>query len=207
MSNLVKEIIIAAGGGTVVLIGFLFFLKYVVQKIANSAIDTAFDKNIIKFSNKIERTTKAYEILMKKEFDFYEKVDSPLASLIPSIVDMHDFVVQPNKFENLDVKEKYKEAFLNYLENMICIKEDVLIYQAYIPETVFNMAMNLIGLLQTYIDFFSETLHIIWKKKEGDVDINQMNQINDTLLISIAKLEVTIKTRLQELSGSSNNGC
>lgn len=207
MSNFVKEIIIAAGGGTVVLIGFLFFLKYVVQKIANSAIDTAFDKNIIKFSNKIERTTKAYEILMKKEFDFYEKVDSPLASLIPSIVDMHDFVVQPNKFENLDVKEKYKEAFLNYLENMICIKEDVLIYQAYIPETVFNMAMNLIGLLQTYIDFFSETLHIIWKKKEGDVDINQMNQINDTLLISIAKLEVTIKTRLQELSGSSNNGC
>ena len=75
MPEWLKDLIIAIGGGTTVTIILLTALKSIVEKIVEKAIDTSFEKSTIKLSNRLERTTKAYEILLKKEFDYYARVD------------------------------------------------------------------------------------------------------------------------------------
>ena len=66
-----NEFLIAIGGGATATIGIAVISKAIIGKI----IDTAVEKSTIKLTNSLERSTKAYEILLDKEFEYYGKVE------------------------------------------------------------------------------------------------------------------------------------
>ena len=88
MPEWIKELIIAIGGGATATISILLIVKSLLSKIIDKAIETSFEKSTIKFTNKLDRSTKAYEQLLNKEFEFYEKIDPYMATLVPLVQDL-----------------------------------------------------------------------------------------------------------------------
>ena len=200
MPEWIKELLIAIGGGTTVVVVFMTVLKSLVAKIVDKAIDTSFEKSTIKLSNKLERTTKAYEILLKKEFDYYEKLDPYIAKLVPLVQDFAYWVEQYNKDDSCNAEDKYKENYLNYLEMIPNIKNDVVLYQPYIPTEVFCAVSSLLEKMQSDLEYLEFVGKVIFEIAEGKIDFKKLEEIKDNILISVAVVESHIKNRLTELS-------
>lgn len=75
MLEWVRGFVIALGGGTVVLIGMLTICKGLFIKFFESEIESSFEKSLERFKNKMERSTRAYEILLDREMRFYERIE------------------------------------------------------------------------------------------------------------------------------------
>ena len=202
MPEWIKELLVAMGGGATVVIAIFVFLKSIVVKIVDKAIDTSFEKSTIKFSNKLERTTKAYEILLRKEFDYYEKIDPYMATLVPLV---QDLVFWTEKFQNKDsenVKEQYREHLLKYLKIVPELKNDNIMFQPYVPENIDEAVSKLLENMQSDIEYLTIVGEVMYGKNTGDIDLSKMNEISDNVLISVALVETLIKKRLTELSSS-----
>ena len=83
MPEWLESLLAAIGGGTVVLVGVLTIFKGLLIKLFETGMESLFEKNLEKFRNKLERSTKAYEILLEREMRFYEKLEPITAELVP----------------------------------------------------------------------------------------------------------------------------
>ena len=202
MPEWVKELLIAIGGGATVTIALLTILKSIVSKIVDKAIDTSFEKSTIKFSNKLERTTKAYEILLKKEFDYYEKVDPYMATLVPLVQDLAHWATKSQEGDPNIAKEKYRELLLKYLKMIPEIKNDSVLFQPYVPVGIFEAVTVLLKNMQADLQFLELEGEILFGKTEGEIDTDKLKEISDKVLMSVALIETRVKNRLTELSGS-----
>lgn len=202
MPEWVKELLIAIGGGATVTIALLTILKSIVSKIVDKAIDTSFEKSTIKFSNKLERTTKAYEILLKKEFDYYEKVDPYMAALVPLVQDLVYWALESREGHSDNAKEKYREHLLEYLKMIPEIKNDSVLFQPYVPEEIFDAVAVLLKNMQADLQFLKLAGEIIFGKAEGEIDTDKLKEISDNVLMSVALIETRVKNRLTDLSNN-----
>lgn len=198
--EILKEIIIAVGGGTVVLIGICTIFKNLFVRLFEKSIDATFDKKIEKYKNTLARTTTAYEMLLNKEFSFYEKIDTLFAELI---VLAHDLVDTANPNSMLKVnnkKEEYKNKFMKFLELIIKMKNEVLVYQFYIPNEIFDDCSNLVGVMQDSAKYFDIVANIIFEKSKEEIDVEKLEETRNILLAKLAMSQVTIKNRLDKLA-------
>ena len=202
MPEWVKELLIAIGGGATVTIVLLTILKSIVSKIVDKAIDTSFEKSTIKFSNKLERTTKAYEILLKKEFDYYEKVDPYMATLVPLVQDLAYWATKSQEGDPNTAKEKYRDLLLKYLKMIPEIKNDSVLFQPYVPVGIFEAVTVLLKNMQADLQFLELEGEILFGKTEGEINTDKLKEISDKVLMSVALIEARVKNRLTELSGS-----
>ena len=202
MTEWIKELIIAIGGGATATISILLIVKSLLSKIIDKAIETSFEKSTIKFTNKLDRSTKAYEQLLNKEFEFYEKIDPYMATLVPLVQDL-EFWLQKHEEEKTDnTKANYKECLLKYLEAIPNLKNDSILYQPYIPVEVFKSVASLITHMQDNMKMLGNYGEIIFEKKEGNLDFDKMKVFVEEELKFIALIETVIKARLIELTES-----
>lgn len=202
MPEWLKELIIAIGGGATATISILLIVKSLLSKIIDKTIETSFEKSTIKFTNKLERSTKAYEMLLNKEFEFYGKIDPYMATLVPLVQDL-EFWLQKHEEEKTDnTKANYKECLLKYLEAIPNLKNDSILYQPYIPVEVFNSVTSLIAHMQDNMKMLGNYGEIIFEKKEGYLDFDKMKVFVEGELKLIALIETLIKARLIELTES-----
>lgn len=202
MPEWIKELLIAISGGATATIVLLTILKSIVSKIVDKAIETSFEKSTIKFSNKLERTTKAYEILLKKEFDYYEKVDPYMATIVPLVQDLEYWATKSQEGDSDTAKEKYKELLLKYLKMIPEIKNDSVLFQPYVPVEIFEAVTVLLKNMQADLQFLELEGEILFGKTEGEIDTDKLKEISDKVLMSVALIETRVKNRLTELSGS-----
>ena len=200
MSEWLKEVLIAFGGGTTATIAVLLIFKSVAVKIFEKTIDTSFEKSTIKLTNRLERSTKAYEILLTKELDYYSKIDPFIAQLVPLVQDLEYWTNQFIK-GNLNSKEKYREHLLHYLEIIPQMKNDIVMFQPYIPVEVFNAVLSLLANAQdkTDLDYLENVGEVMYDKAEGIIDLEKIKPVKEKILKSIALVELCIKNRLTDL--------
>ena len=202
MPEWIKELLIAIGGGATVTVALLTILKSIVSKIVDKAIDTSFEKSTIKFTNKLERTTKAYEILLRKEFDYYEKIDPYMATLVPLVQDLEYWATKSREDDSDNAKEKYREHLLEYLKMIPEIKNDSVLFQPYMPVDVFNAVALLLENMQSDMQYLGFVGEVLYEKTDGEIDTNKLKDIRDKVLMSVALIETRVKKRLTELSGN-----
>ena len=131
MFEWVKEFIIALGGGTAALILVLTVFKGLFVKFFESGIETSFAKNLERFKNKLERSTRAYEILLDREMRFYENIEPVVAQLIPL---EHDLLYYLKHHEGVEREKEcgaFRESFKQYGELVKTLKDESLIHQTY----------------------------------------------------------------------------
>ena len=202
MPEWLKELIIAIGGGATATISILLIVKSLLSKIIDKTIETSFEKSTIKFTNKLERSTKAYEMLLNKEFEFYGKIDPYMATLVPLVQDLEFWLPKHEEEKTDNTKANYKECLLKYLEAIPNLKNDSILYQPYIPVEVFNSITSLIAHMQDNMKMLGNYGEIIFEKKEGYLDFDKMKVFVEGELKLIALIETLIKARLIELTES-----
>lgn len=194
------ELLKAIGGGTTALIALLTIFKNMFMKFFEKGIDSAFEKNIEKYKNKLTRSTTAFEILLTKEIDFYNKVDPLFAELIILIQDL----VYTSDFTNeipADKRcEEYRKHMLRFLELIKEIKNEILLHQSYIPDNIFSASSTLVGEMQSNLEHLKLVRDKLFEKTNNKINIMQLTELKNTILKQIAYSETLIKTRLTDLS-------
>mgnify|MGYP000029396921 FL=1 len=128
METFFKDLLIELGGTISIIIACLLFFKNIFKKYIDTIIESSADKSIEKLKNKYSRTLSAYDILLKKEFEYYEKIDCIFADLI---VDIQDFKSSTINEFGFDIKKRFdiaKSTGLKLLETIINLKKFSLLY-------------------------------------------------------------------------------
>lgn len=119
-----------------------------------------------------------------------------MATLVPLVQDLKFYAQQP---ENIG-KEKYRELLLKYLEIIPKMKNDVVLFQPYIPIDINCAVSDLLGIMQSDIQYLSDVGAILFEKQSGEIGDEKMEEIQEKILLAIAFVETKIKSRLTELS-------
>lgn len=197
--ELLEKFLIAVGGGATALVVVLTVFKSMFLKIFEKAMDTTFEKNIEKYRNKLSRSTTAYELLLKKEFEFYDKIDPNLATLVPLVQDLVYYARGNDGIDEPTQCKEYKEHLMTYLKMIPEMKNEILLHQSYIPQNVFEAASALILEMQKELDFWKEVVSLFGENGSA-FDEKKAEEISNAVLMCVASIEVAIKQHLTELS-------
>ena len=128
MPEWLKSTLAAVGGGTIVLVGVLTIFKGLLVKLFETGIETSFEKSFEKFKNKLERSNRAYEILLEREMRFYERLEPIIAELIPLVHDLSYYLERHDGIERESECEHFRETFLRFGELCTTIKNENLVH-------------------------------------------------------------------------------
>mgnify|MGYP000904432597 CR=1 FL=1 len=202
MPDWIESILVAIGGGTVVLVGVLTIFKGLLIKLFETGIETSFEKNLVKFQNKLDRSTRAYEILLNREMRFYEKLELLIAELVPLEHDLLYYLEQQDNWEERErVCDAFKSHFLRYLELMKILKNENLVHQSYTPKEVFEAFSTLVIKMQDNCDYWKEMCTYFFDGNYDRIDYDKGKKTVDELLLYLALAETSVQKRLKLLSG------
>lgn len=201
MPEWLESVLAAIGGGTVVLIGVLTIFKGLVIKLFETGIESSFEKNLEKFKNKLDRSTRAYEILLDREMRFYEKLEPITAELVPLVHDLRYFLEHHEGVEREMECEKFREHFKRYCELSMTLKNENLVHQAYIPEDVFHAFADIVKQMQDDMPLWFDMAKLLFAGEYDKIDYKKCDTAVDTFLMRLAFAETMVRKRLKQLSG------
>lgn len=204
MYEFIEKLFIAIGGGTVVFIGMITILKSLTTKLFETYIESFFEKGTEKFKNNLNRSTKAYEMLLDREMQFYEKIDPIIAELIPLEQDLVYYLKYNDDSEIETQYENYREHFKKYCKLMINLKNEILVHQLYIPSDIINAYSDIIGQMQNDMAFWYDMLKFFYTKEYAKIDYSKCESIINSLLLKISIAEVLVRKRLEHLVENNN---
>lgn len=197
----IETTLAAIGGGAVVLVGCLTVLKGLFVKLFETGIEASFEKKMEKYKNKLDRSTRAYEILLDREMRFYERTEPIIAELLPLESDFV-YCVKPDKgWPRTEQCETLRANIMRYCELLKMLKNEIALHQVYIPNELMLAFTLVVKQMQTDLPFWADIIHAVFEKPDADVDTDKAQATADALLMLIARAEMAVKQRLQELSG------
>lgn len=200
MPDWFNELLIAIGGGSVVLVGVLTIFKSLFMKLFETGVETAFEKNIEKYRNKLSRSAKAFDILLDREMRFYERMEPIFAEIVPLVHDLLYYMQRDEAIEREKECEAFRENFGRYIELIKELKNETLIHQSYIPQNVFVAATALVKKMQDDSEYWFCMAKHLFAGEYEKIDYTQGEQKVNIVLLYLTKTEVEIKKRLEELS-------
>ena len=200
IKEFVLQLVAAVGGGIGIALILLRLAKGLFQKSFESAIDTAAQKTISKYCNVLQRKTRAYEILLEKEFSFYEVASDLLSDLIVDIQDFSfDMGVSPDCMDSHDYN-KAKETALKVIRFIPKFKKATLLAHTYLPEQIDSVCTNLISDLQKSLNLFHGEVKSALTEDDYIVNKRAILENEKNILMDCARINGNIILRIQELS-------
>ena len=200
MPEWLKNLLAAAGGGTVVLVGLFTIFKGLLVRFFETGIEASFEKNLEKYRNKLSRSTKAFEILLDREMRFYERMEPLYAELIPLQQDLIYYVKRDKELEHAVECKEFKTHFVRYAELIKEIKNEILVHQSYIPQNIFTASTVVVGQMQSDLEFWLEAGKAQSNSEYDKIDYDKGQEKIDIVLKHIVAAQLAIKSRLEELS-------
>lgn len=201
MPEVIRDLIIAAGGGATVVIGIFTVFKGLMIKLFEKGIESSFEKSLVKFKNNIERSTRAYDILLNREMRFYEKLEPIIAELVPLEHDLLYYLQDDNNIDRKSQCESSREKFKRYSKLIIDLKNESLIHQSYIPEDVFHAFSSIVNQMQNDLDFWFEGTEHLFAGEYDKIDYNKGEAVINRLLAKLTIAQTLVRSRLEKLSG------
>ena len=148
------------------------------------------------------RSKSAYDKILNKEFEFYEKSDSIYAELIPGIHDIVDgitnaYVVQIELSERKELVHKHYGVMLN---NILILKHILLIYQIYLPVDVYHANSAVSLKLQELLPSLDKEIHSLLNGNESEIDCSACRKALKEVLSACAYARTSNIGRLKDLA-------
>lgn len=191
----------AIGGGTVVLVGILTIFKSLVIKLFETGIESSFEKNLEKFKNNLDRSTRAYEIILDREMRFYKDLEPITAELIPI---EHDLLYYLKRNEESDYEkqcEAFKTNFKRHCQLVVELKKSTLIHHSYIPQDVFDAFTSVVKQMQDAMSWWRDMAKLLSIGEYSKIDYKKCERVIDDFLKKLSFAETMVLKRLKELSG------
>lgn len=200
MPEWLKNMLIAIGGGSVVLVGILTIFKNLFLKLFEIGIESTFERKMEKYRNELLRSTKAYEMLLERELQFYEKVEVILSDITTDVQDM-GYCLEQNDFVSNDAAYKvYVDRLCNYVDHFRLIKNAIVTYQPYVTTPLCNALIEFGFQTQADLSFWLETKELLSKANFNDINHAKAEKIINDYITEIAKIGIIIRDRLTDLS-------
>lgn len=193
-----KNVLTAIGGGVAVATIIIILLRNIAEKYIGSLIENSANKELEKAKNKLSRSMSAYELLLNKEFEYYQNIDKIYASLTVDVQDIYWNAVEAKNVEFEERCSSLKEISLRVIKTIPELKNFNLIYQCYVPTEVFLSTGKVVICLQNYLDNLNSNIHLFFDGEE--VKESELKIFVDETLISISTSNYKIRTRLEKLS-------
>ena len=201
MPEWIKDLLVAIGGGSVVLVGILTIFKNLFLKLFETGIESSFEKSLEKYKNRLSRSTKAYEILLEREMRFYERIEPIFAELVPLAQDLLYYMTRDEEVERTIECEEFRTTFGRYTCLIKELKNETLIHQSYIPQSVFTTSVTVVKQMQDDLNYWYDMAKLLFAGDYERIDYENGEKAVDRLLLRLTAAEVAIKKRLEELSG------
>ena len=183
-----------------ILCGCIFLIKKVVSLTIETIFSDNSSKKMQSHINILNRRTMAYEILLKKELEYYENINDFISEIVVLIQDVCWNYSQIDKTSDIKEKEKYRQASADNFKNLLKIipktKKDLLVFKNYSVVEITNEHTNLVCYLQENAENITEILKEKYTKKSEEI---LKNITNEVLQLS-ALLSAVIQVRQRELS-------
>lgn len=195
-----KDLSMAVGGAVGAVLIILVFFKGILQKWIDTTIEKAAEKSLVKYSNTLERKTKAYEMLLEKECSFYERTSQIMSALckdlaeyslysgigvsITSLIDSNEAAISAERLTKISTN----------------FTQDQMVNSCYIPENISDCCQELVEVLTEMQVVLCQTAISVCENKVTDEDKKSLLQLQDNIDEKCAKLMTMIKFRLIELS-------
>lgn len=179
----------------------LFFIKKIVSLTVETMLSESSSKKMQSHINMLNRRTMAYEILLKKELEYYDSISDFISEVVVLIQDVYWNYTKIENCSDLESKKKYKNASLDNLANILKLipktKKDALVLKNYSTEEIVNAHTDLICIIQ---DNSEKIANIIMKEKFSNNNKNTLKEVNDKVLKICALLSGLVQIRQKELS-------
>jgi len=183
-----------------ILCGCIFLIKKVVSLTIETIFSDNSSKKMQSHINILNRRTMAYEILLKKELEYYENINDFISEIVVLIQDVCWNYSQIDKTSDIKEKEIYRQASADNFKNLLKIipktKKDLLVFKNYSVVEITNEHTNLVCYLQENAENITEILKEKYTKKSEEI---LKNITNEVLQLS-ALLSAVIQVRQRELS-------
>lgn len=200
MPEWLKDLIVAVGGGTVVLVGVLTIFKKLLVKLFETGIESSFEKSLEKYRNTLSRSSKAYEILLEREMRFYERIEPIFAELVPLEHDLLYCVKHDDRLDWDTESECFIDCFKRYGDLIKVLKSETLIHQSYIPLPISVSSMDVVAQMQKDLKFWSNAGKQLFAREYEQINYEEGQATVDAFFALIVTLQLKIKKRLEELS-------
>lgn len=203
MPEWLESLLAAVGGGAVVLVGMLTIFKGLLVKLLEIGIESSFEKNLEKFKNNLNRSTRAYEMLLDREMRFYEKLEPIGAELVPLEHDLLYYLKYDEQADRERQCEDFREHFKRYCELTRDLKNENLIHQSYIPQEIFNAFTSVVKQMQDDMSLWFDMAKFLFSGEYNKIDYEKCRKTVDILLMKLALAETMVHKRLKQLSGEN----
>lgn len=186
------------GGVTVVALATIGFCKKIIEKYIHTQIEKTANKELEIAKSKLSRSMSAYEILLKKEFEYYQEIDKIYADLVVNIQDIRFYSNETISIDNNNRWERIKECSLIVLNYIMKLKSLNLIYQVYVPMEISKITGEVVIELQNNTILIKSTLASVFNDMKCESD--RIDEFVNKVLLSVAMSNSFIRKRVEELS-------
>ncbi len=195
-----KQLLAAVGGGVGITLVILALFKTLFQRWFENVIITSSQKTIIKLTNSLQRSTRAYEMVLDKEFEFYERTSNVVSDLAVNIQDLLYYITLNEDTENSKNIDAARKVLLSILESIPKYKNDNMVYGCYITQDINEAATKIIKDLQDDMNVMTECFKSANDKMLSEVQEQKLKITVDRTLMNCALITTLIKSRLIKLS-------
>jgi|GEM_PF-751940 hypothetical protein len=204
MYGLLENLLTAIGGGVVVLIGVLTIFKQLIIKLYETGIESSFEKKLVKFKSELERSTRAYEIILDREMRFYQGLEPIIAEIIPLEHDLKACLEYDKDADKQTQYETLKSKFKRHCELYIELKNLILVHHTYIPVEIYHAFTDVDVQMGDDISLWHDMVMSFYKKEYTKIAYKKTEDLVEELLKKIAIANSLVRDRLRNLIGDNN---
>jgi len=145
----------------------------------------------------LARSKVAYDIILDKEFMFYEKIDIIYADIIPSILNIINSLTNEYDYEFSERQELIAKGFKVLFKAAPELKRLCLTYEIYLSEDVKEYNYNAVEAIQSFSHFVIDEVQNLASDK---IDITKCHEAKSTVLEACSLARFTIVFRLQQVA-------
>ena len=198
--DFLKELVFTTASSIGVILILLKMGKGALQKIIEKVIESTAEKSIAKYTNTLQRRTSAYELLLNKEFSYYDSISKSVSTIIISVQEFSLYLTLTDSFHDDFSQNKARELAISIAETLLILRRDCLMYQLYIPAHIKDTSYEIMDSLQSYIPISTKSYHALIDGSFSSEILSDVRQHENDVLSKCEKLNVLIKNRLEELS-------
>ncbi len=196
--KIIEQVLALCGGISMIVFLTIKFCKQIIEKYIHTQIENSANKELEKIKNDLSRSLSAYEILLNKELEYYQKIDKIYAQLAVDICDIDFYSTDAKEMDTSDRNKYVEEVVLRILQSIKDLKNLNLVFQVYVPIEIFNITGDVYAYLQDNCDLMKDIVLAVFDRKECDV--TEIEKFKDKSISLICLANATIRNRLENLS-------
>ena len=195
------ELLKSYSGIVVICLLVLFALLWTIKEVVYSSINKYFSNSSLDYTNALTRKRLAYEILLKKEFEYYEKVSEYISGVIVQCQDVklnyeYELTKAEEEFEGTFRDSAFK-YYMKIVKEIPNTKKDNIVFQNYSEKTVWKLHGEIIIYIQNSVQ---EITNVLLKRKYSKKDFEIISEFVENILKMCSLIMLNIQNRQKKLS-------